>query len=74
MTTMRIFLNCLIIIILFIKIFESFFIESSSNGQTSFVGEIYRIPNSYITSSIKIYKSILNKIQSSYNQVLIGTD
>ena len=54
--------------------FEYIFIESNSNGQTPFVGEIYRIPNSNITSSIQTYESILNKIQSSNNDVTIGTD
>ena len=54
--------------------FESIFIESSSNGNTSVVGEIYRIHNSNIISSIQRYESILNKRQSSNNHVIIGTD
>ena len=33
--------------------FESIFIESSSNGKTSIIGEIYRISNSNVTASIQ---------------------
>ena len=42
--------------------FESIFIESINNGQTSIVGEIYQ------------YEAILHKTESSNNQVIIGSD
>ena len=54
--------------------FESIFIESINNGQTSIVGEIYRIPNTSVTLYIQRYEAILQKIESSNSQVIIGTD
>jgi len=54
--------------------FESIFIESWINGHTSSVGEIYRIPNSTVSSYIQIYEIILNMIQRKKHQVMIGTD
>ena len=65
---------------IFVKIlegeFESIFVESIINCQTSIVGEIYCIPNTNVTLSIQRDKSILNKIQSSSKQIIIiiGTD
>ena len=54
--------------------FESIFIESINNGQTSIVGEIYRIPNTSVNLSIQRYEAILQKMESSNSQVIIGTD
>ena len=54
--------------------FESIFIESINNGQTSIVGEIYRIPNTSVNLSIQRYEEILQKMESSNSQVIIGTD
>ena len=54
--------------------FESIFVESIINCQTSIVGEIYHIPNTNVTSSIQRYEPIINKIQSSCKQIIIGTD
>ena len=54
--------------------FESIFIESINNGQTSIVGEIYRIPNTNVNLSIQRYEAILQKMESSNSQVIIGTD
>ena len=54
--------------------FESIFIESINNGQTSIVGEIYRIPNTSVNLSIQRYEAILQKVESSNSQVIIGTD
>ena len=54
--------------------FEFIFIEFSYNGQTSIVGEIYRIPNSNVTASMQQYESILNNIQCPNNHVIIVTD
>jgi len=53
---------------------ESIFIESINNGQTSVVGEIYRIPNTSVNLSIQRYEAILHKMESSNSQVIIGTD
>ena len=54
--------------------FESIYIESITNGQTSIVGEIYRIPNTNVNLSIQRYEAILHKTESSNSQVIIGTD
>ena len=54
--------------------FESIFIESINNCQTSIVGEIYRIPNTSVNLSIQRYETILHKMESSNSQVIIGTD
>ena len=54
--------------------FEYIFIESITNGQTSIVGEIYRIPNTNVNLSIQRYEAILHKTESSNSQVIIGTD
>ena len=53
---------------------ESIFTESINNGQTSIVGEIYRIPNTSVNLSIQRYEAILQKMESSNSQVIIGTD
>ena len=45
--------------------FESIFIESINNDQTSIVGEIYRIPNTSVNLSIQRYEAILQKMESS---------
>ena len=60
---------------MFIEVaFESIFIESINNGQTSIVGKIYRIPNINVNLSIPRYETILHKTESSISQVIIGTD
>ena len=46
---------------IFIGKFESIFIDSINNGQTSIVGEIYRIPNTNVNLSIQRYEAILHK-------------
>ena len=38
---------------IFVGEFESIFVESIINGQTSIVGEIYRIPNTNVTLSMQ---------------------
>ena len=54
--------------------FESIFIESIKNGQTSIVGEIYRIHNTNVNLSIQRYETILHNMESSNSQVILGTD
>ena len=55
--------------------FESIliFIQSNDKGSTSFDGEIFRIPNTEVSSSLKYHESVLNKIRNSNHQVIIGT-
>jgi len=54
--------------------FESIFIESINNSQTSIVGVKYRIPNTNVNLSIQRYQAILDKTESANSQVIIGTD
>ena len=54
--------------------FESMFIESINNDQTSIVSEIYRIPNTNVNVSIQRYEAMLHKTENSNSQFIIGTD
>ena len=54
--------------------FESIYIESSKNGLTTVVGNIYRTPNSHVTLSTQRYESVINKLRRSNHQVIIGTE
>lgn len=53
--------------------FESIFIEIKAPRKT-LIGEIYRVPNTNPTSSLKNYDTILQKIANYTNPVIIGTD
>jgi len=54
--------------------FESIFVEASYNDETLIVGEIYRIPGSNESVSIKRYESILRSLTNFKGTVMIGTD
>ena len=53
--------------------FESIFIEINA-PRKSVIGEIYRIPNTNPTSSLKHYDTILQKLANYTNPIIIGTD
>ena len=53
--------------------FESIFIEIKAPRKT-LLGEIYRIPNTNPTSSLKNYETILHKLENYSNPIIIGTD
>lgn len=55
-------------------IFESIFVEVHSKNINCIFGEIYRVPNTSETSSINYYETILNKLQHSKTDVVLGTD
>ena len=44
--------------------FESIFIQSNDKGSASIVGEIYCLRNTEVSSSLKYYESVLNKIRN----------
>jgi len=54
--------------------FESIVIEAKYKQSRIIVGEIYRVPNSNITQSIKHYCNIVNKLKNSTCKVILGTD
>ena len=55
-------------------IFESIFIEIQSNKYNVIVGEIYRVPNTSETNSVKIYDTICKQLQNYNHNIIIGTD
>ena len=55
-------------------IFESIFVEIQSPRLNAIVGEIYRIPNTNEIDSINMYETIVKKLQTFKNHIVLGTD
>ena len=56
--------------------FESIFIEVTTECKSKkvLVGEVYRVPNTNPKYSLQRFKTIIDKINNSTDQVIIGTD
>lgn len=54
--------------------FETIFIETTGANHRTIVGEIYRIPNTSETASIERFEVLLNRLQQTGSNVIIGTD
>ena len=54
--------------------FESLFIESIHKNSTVIVGEIYRVPNSNAKLSVERFENIINKLNHTTCDVILGTD
>jgi len=54
--------------------FESLFIEATHNKTTVIVGEIYRVPNTSVKTSIERFHTILDRLKKANCDVIMGTD
>jgi hypothetical protein len=54
--------------------FESIFIETTRNQNSTIVGEIYRIPNTNEQVSLNRYETVLEPLQNINKEIIIGTD
>ena len=54
--------------------FESLFIEITNTKPHLIIGEIYRVPNSPDKDSVERFQSIVNKLEKTKCNILIGTD
>jgi hypothetical protein len=54
--------------------FECLFIEAQLNNKQVIVGEVYRVPNTNEIDSIARFDQILNNLENSKLDIIIGTD
>jgi hypothetical protein len=54
--------------------FESLFLEVNSNMNKCIVGEVYRVPNSNIDTSIRYYERIVENLSAYKHNIILGTD
>ena len=54
--------------------FESIFIETTLHNKRYVVGEVYRIPDTSEVLSVKRYECLLNKLNATGANVILGTD
>ena len=54
--------------------FESLFLEITSGGRHTVVGEIYRVPNTNEAYFIENYQTIVDQINAENKDIIIGTD
>lgn len=54
--------------------FESLFIEATYKKTTILVGEIYRVPNTSVKTSIERFHTILERLKLYKHDVILGTD
>jgi len=54
--------------------FESLFVEIDSNAFKAIIGSVYRVPNTNLSESLSNYETIIKKLHSYNNNIIIGTD
>ena len=54
--------------------YESIFVETLHNKKNIVVGEIYRIPDTNLRTSINIYDTIISKLTDTNKDLIIATD
>ena len=54
--------------------FESIIVEVVKENKKAIVGEIYRVPNTNITSSLAKYENLLQQLESYTHPIILGTD